>query len=166
MKKQNSTVAGLIMILVGAVFLLISLSPNLAERLDISRQWPLLIILVGLFFLITALFGASSLSIPGSVITGIGSILYYQNTTGNWASWVYIWTLIPGFVGIGLVLMGLLDKQRRKVMRAGSRLLLISAALFIVFGASFSGLGKLGEFWPVLLIGSGMWMLFRNRLSR
>ncbi len=166
MKKQNSIVAGLIMILVGAVFLLINLSPNLAERLDISRQWPLLIIIVGLFFLLTALFGTPSLSIPGCVISGIGGILYYQNISGNWASWSYIWALIPGFVGLGLVLMGLLDRRQRKVMREGGRLLLISAALFIVFGAFLGNLAKLNQFWPILLIGSGAWMLFRNRLSR
>jgi len=165
MKKKNSIVGGAIMILVGIVFLLININPALAEKLNIGRQWPLVIVAVGLFFLMSALLGAPALAIPGMVVSGIGGILYYQNITGNWASWAYVWALIPGFSGLGMVLMGLLDKRKRKVLREGGRLILISLAMFVVFGAFFNGLGKIGELWPVLLIGAGIWMLFRNRLS-
>lgn len=166
MHKRSSIVAGLIMILVGALFLLINLFPNVAARLDVARQWPLIIVALGGLFLLGALLGTPPLAMPGSIVTGIGGILYYQNLTGNWASWAYIWTLIPGFVGIGIILTNLLGARTRSQFREGGRLLVISAVLFVIFSAFFNGLGGLGQYWPVLLILAGVWLLFRNRFRR
>jgi hypothetical protein len=51
-------------------------------------------------------------------------------------------------------------------MREGGRLLIISLVMFVVFGAFFNGFGGLGRFWPVLLIGAGIWLLLqRQRVS-
>lgn len=163
MHKRSSIITGTILILVGVLFLLIQLFPNLATGLDISRQWPLIIVSVGGLLLLSAFVGSPSLAIPGSIVSGIGGILYVQNLTDSWSSWAYVWTLIPGFVGIGLILAGLLGHERRTSWREGSRLLLISATLFLIFGAFFNGLGGLGRFWPLLLIGLGLWMLWPRR---
>jgi hypothetical protein len=163
MQRRSSIVGGLILIFVGALFLLAQMFPGLASRLDIAQQWPLIIVVVGGLFLVSAVLGTPQLAIPGSVITGIGSILYYQNFTENWASWAFVWTLIPGFVGIGLMLMGMLSSSQRHTIREGGRLLIISLVMFIVFGAFFSGLGGIGRFWPVVLIVAGLWMIVQNR---
>jgi len=165
MHKQGSIISGSILILIGLFLLLAQFFPGLAAFFDIGRQWPLIIVAVGALFLLSAPMGVPPLAIPGAIISGIGGILYYQNSTGNWASWAYIWTLIPGFVGVGMIWMGLLQRRSRQAMREGGRLLLISAFLFVVFAAFFNGLGGLGRFWPVLLIGAGFWLLIRNRLS-
>lgn len=164
MNKRGSINGGIIMIVVGVVFLLINMFPGLAERLDIGRQWPIIIVIVGLFFLISAVVSIGDMAIPGSIVLGIGGILYYQNFTGNWASWAFVWTLIPGFVGVGLVLASLLQKGRGEQRRAGVRLVGMSALLFIIFALFFTGLGSLGQFWPVLLILLGLWLMIRNRL--
>ncbi len=163
MQRRSSVVGGLIMIVVGAFFLLLQFSPSLAAQIDFGQQWPLLIIGLGVFFLLGALFGTPPLAVPGSIVMGIGGILYYQNLSGNWASWAYVWALIPGFVGIGTVLMGILEKKGRRNIREGGRLVVVSLVLFAVFWAFFNGMGTIGRFWPLLLIGLGAWLLLQNR---
>lgn len=166
MERRSSIIGGLILIAVGGLFLLLQLFPGLSANINMARQWPLIIVAVGGFFLVGALFGTPPLAIPASVIGGIGSILYYQNLTGNWASWAYIWALIPGFAGIGTVLMGLLERKKNGRVREGLRLMGISLALFVVFGLFFNGFGGLGQFWPVLLIIAGGWILLQNLRGR
>ncbi len=163
MEKRSSIVGGLILIVIGTLFLLLQLFPSLAEQIDMARQWPLIIMTVGAVFLLTALFGASHLAIPGSVIGGIGGILYYQNLTGDWASWAYVWALIPGFAGIGSFLMHLLQGKVKRAMSEGGRLIAISAVMFVVFAAFFNGLGGIGQYWPVLLILMGGWLLLKRK---
>ena len=166
MHKRSSIIVGTILILVGVLFLFVQFFPGLAINLDIGRQWPLIVISVGVLLLLSAFLGTPALAVPGSIVSGIGGILYAQNLTNTWSSWSYIWTLIPGFVGIGLILAGTLGHERRQSWREGSRLLLISAVMFIIFGAFFNGLGGLGEYWPVLLIGLGFWMLWPRRVGK
>ncbi|MCA9917467.1 MAG: hypothetical protein KC445_05910 [Anaerolineales bacterium] len=163
MHKQSSIIFGTILILVGVLFLVFQFVPSLAPNLDISLQWPLIIVSVGLLLLVSAFLGVPALAIPGSIVAGIGGILYVQNLTGAWDSWAYVWALIPGFVGVGLLIAGTLGHERRKSWREGSRLILISGVMFLIFGAFFSGLGLIGRFWPLLLIGLGLWQLLPNR---
>ena len=163
MEKRSSVVGGTILIVLGVVFLLAQLFPRFANIINISLQWPLIIVAVGLAFLLGALLGTPPLAIPGSIVTGVGGILYYQNLSGNWESWSYIWALIPGFVGIGLILMSTLASGDEKPRREGFRLLLISAALFVTFGLFFSGIADGGRLWPIFLIGAGVYSLIKRR---
>jgi hypothetical protein len=165
MHKQSSIVVGTILIVVGVLFLLAQFFPGLAPNLDISAQWPLIVVAVGSLLLVSALFGAPALAIPGSIVAGIGSILYVQNLTNTWASWSYVWALIPGFVGIGLIIAGILGHQRGKSWREGGRLIGLSAIMFLIFGAFFNGLGGIGRYWPVLLIVLGLWQLLPRRAA-
>lgn len=165
MHKHSSIIVGTVLILVGILFLLAQLFPSIASSLDIGRQWPLIIVAVGGLLILSAFLGTPPLAIPGSIVTGIGAILYVQNLTNSWSSWSYIWTLIPGFVGIGMLISGLLGHHRRTMWREGSRLLLISAVLLFIFGAFFNGFGGLSRYWPVLLIAVGLRMLWPRRRS-
>lgn len=166
MEKRSSIIGGAILIVTGTLFLLVRLFPEVATQIDFTRHWPLIVVAVGGLFLISALAGSPPLALPGSIIAGIGGILYYQNLTGNWASWAFAWALIPGFVGVGTLLMGLLNRQMRFGVREGGRLIVISLILFVIFGAFFGGLGTLGGYWPVLLILIGAWILFRSRRNQ
>ena len=163
MQKQSSIVIGLILILAGVLFLVLQAFPELAARIDLASQWPLIIVGVGALLILGALFGTPPLAVPGSILSGIGLLLTYQNMTGNWESWAFAWTLIPGFVGIGIMLMGALDKDQREQIGNGFRLVLISLGLFVVFGGFF---GAFGQYWPVLLIIGGVLLLFRGRLRQ
>jgi hypothetical protein len=98
-------------------------------------------------------------------VAGIGGLLFWQNATGNWDSWAYVWTFIPGFVGIGVIITALLGEGGKAGMRSGGWLLLISLILYAVFG-SFFGAGILGVYWPVLLIILGLWILLQPIIRR
>lgn len=163
--RRSSVVGGLLLILLGLLFLVLRLVP--AVRLLIS--WPLVIIGVGLILLVMAVVARTpGLAVPASIVGGMGGLLYWQNLTGRWGTWTWAWTLIPGFVGFGVLLTGLLGENPRENIRGGGTLLIISTALFLVFGSFLGGLRVLGPYWPVLLIGLGLLLLigqlaFRRR---
>jgi hypothetical protein len=105
------------------------------------------------------------MAVPASIVTGIGCILYYQNATGDFVSWAYMWTLIPGFVGVGLILAGLLGENTRGNISSGMNLIVISVVLFLIFGTLLGGLTILGPYGPaILLIALGIYILARGFL--
>jgi peptidoglycan/LPS O-acetylase OafA/YrhL len=106
------------------------------------------------------------MAVPATVVAGIGGVLYWQETTGNWNSWAYTWTLIPGFVGLGIILEALLEGKPRGGLRAGGSLMVISAILFVIFASFMGGPALLGTYWPVLLILIGLWFIIRSLLRR
>lgn len=160
--RSSSVIGGIILILVGVFFLTLPLFPNLAGQIDIEQQWPLIIVAIGALFLLAALLGTPRLAVPGSIITGIGLLLYYQNLNDAWETWSFAWTLIPGFVGVGTILMYALQGEARTGFRQGGRLLIISLVLFAIFGALFGGGIAFGQIWPLILIGLGLWLLANN----
>jgi hypothetical protein len=110
--------------------------------------------------------GVPGLAVPACIVGGIGGLLYWQNITGQWGSWSYAWTLILGFVGVGVIVADLLSGKGARSFEGGGWLILISLLMFAIFGSFFGALGPIGEYWPVLLILMGVWMLFRSFLRR
>jgi hypothetical protein len=136
--------------------------------------WPFLIIVPGIllfgFALATRGQAGEALVIFGSMVTMVGLLLLYQNTTGHWASWAYAWALVaPTSVGLGQIVYGAL-KGQANTLKTGTRLAIVGIALFLVgaiffeliIGISGLGLGSLG--WPLLLIGLGVVLLVVNFL--
>jgi len=159
-KRRTSLVGGLLLILFGALFLVAQLMPGVF----VWFSWPWIIIGVGIFLLVIgSATGEPDMAIPACIVGGIGGLLYYQDLTGNWESWSYAWTLIPGFVGLGILLSGLLG-GRSQSLRDGGWLILISLGLFAAFGSFFGALGLAGDYWPVLLILLGLLLLIRPLL--
>jgi hypothetical protein len=152
-----------VLILLGALFLVAQFVPGWQRWLD----WPLIVIGVGAFLLIFGLLaGAPGMAVPACIVGGIGGLLYWQNATGNWESWAYAWTLIPGFVGVGAILAAALGEGGREQVNGGLWLVFISLVLFTVFGSFFGALGFLGGYWPALLILLGLLILVRNLFRR
>ncbi|MFQ5420137.1 MAG: LiaI-LiaF-like domain-containing protein [Anaerolineae bacterium] len=166
MEKRGSIIGGLVLIGVGVFFLLMQFFPGLANIFNLEKQWPLIIVAIGLVFWLSAILGTPPLTIPGTIVGGIGGILYYQNISGNWASWAYVWALIPAFVGMGMVAMSVLGEGGRHARREGGRLVVIGLGMFVIFGAFFTGLGSFGRLWPVFLILAGGFLLLKNSLAR
>jgi hypothetical protein len=109
--------------------------------------------------------GVSGLAVPGSIISGIGLLLLYQNITDHWESWAYGWTLIVLFVGVGIYIMGLYAGDAGQ-KAAGKSVMRIGFILFVIFGAFFelifssgSTFGVRGLFFPVLMILLGAYMI-------
>jgi hypothetical protein len=119
-----------------------------------------------LLFIFGLLVNAPDMAVPACIVGGIGCLLYWQNSTGNWASWAYAWALIPGFVGVGVILAGLFKGELRQALRDGGTLIIISLILFAIFGSFLGGLNILGDYWPLLLILLGAWLLIRGLLLK
>jgi hypothetical protein len=152
---------GLILILIGLFFLVQQFIPDVFGRIfGVWFSWPLMIIAIGGIFLLAAVFTRTGgLAIPGCIVGGIGLILYWQNATGNWGSWSYVWTLIPGFVGVGMVLSSLLGEGGRRERRSGLMMIGGSLAAFVIFWAFFTM--NIAQYWPVILILVGLFILGR-----
>lgn len=157
---------GLVLVLLGLWFLMVQLIPGMDQWARAHLAWPLIIVAVGLTLLLIGLLGGTpGMAIPASIVTGVGCLLYWQNATGEWASWAYAWTLFPGFVGMGTMLTGLLGDRSASVS-GGAWLVLISAVMFAVFGSFLGGPDVFGAYWPVLLIGLGVLLLIRPLTRR
>ena len=164
--RQNRTnlVLGILLILIGGWLVATRQIPALQDWIDTNFTWPMWTIGAGLLVLLIGLItGAPGMAVPASIIAGIGGILYYQNTTDDFGSWSYMWTLIPGFVGVGTILAGLLGENTRTNLARGANLLVTSAVLFLVFATFFGGLNILGEYGAaVILILLGLYVLARG----
>lgn len=159
MDKRNRTslVLGVILLLAGLYFLLVNAVPGFANLINVTFSWPVIIMLVGagLLFL-GVILGAAEMAVPAFIVAGIGAILYYQNLTGNWGSWAYLWTLIPGFSGLGILVAWLFGARAKHSLRSGFDAIGSSLILFMIFGAIFGAFKPLGPYWPVLLIIAGL----------
>jgi len=130
--------------------------------------WPFFVIGVGALFFVGMFAGGrsvSGLAIPGTIITTIGLMLFYQNLTNHWESWSYGWTVILMSVGAGIFIMGVYG-QNVSQRAAGLRLLRIGLIMFIIFGAFFeliftSGMpfGLRSIVFPVGLILLGLYLV-------
>ncbi len=159
-RNRSAIAVGLLLVVIGVVFLIAQFVPALYGWVS----WPLWIIGAGVLLLLLGLLtGSPDLAVPACIVGGVGAILYYQNATGDWGSWSYAWALIPGFVGIGIIVAALLG-ARRESPREGLTLLIISAVLFLVFG-SFLGAFN-WQYWPILLVALGVWILVQPLLRR
>ena len=165
MKQNRSNLAlGLILLVVGGWLLVTRQVPAIQEWVDANFAWPMYTIGAGLLVLLIGLVtGAPGMAVPASIISGIGGILYYQNLTGDFGSWSYMWALIPGFVGVGSILAGILGENTRRNMGHGLRLIVTSAVLFLIFATFLGGPSILGEYGlPVILILLGVYVLARG----
>lgn len=164
-ERRSDLVFGILLIIIGGWFLAaqFDIVPGLNDIMSLEYQWPLIVIGVGIFlFFLGLLIRNPGMSIPACIVGGIGGILYWCNSTGNWGAWTYLWALIPGFVGIGIILSALLGGEGKQGFREGFKLILISAILFIVFLLLFSGQGQYLKYWPVLIILGGIWILIQT----
>jgi len=166
MNRRDRTQLGLgvLLILLGAWFFAIRQVPALKAWTEIQFEWPFYVIGAGAVILLIGLItGAPAMSIPACIVAGIGGILYYQNRFGDWESWSFLWTLIPGFVGVGTILTGLFGEDTRHNLGHGINLVVISAVLFLVFSAFMQRLNILGPYGPaVLLVLLGLYLLARG----
>ncbi len=169
---RSQLVLGIILILVGGWFLLNQTMPEFREFFEPYTEWPANMLLIGAGILILGLLtGSPGLAVPAAIVAGIGGIFYYQQATEDYGSWSYMWALIPGFIGVGTMLQGLLGENTASNLKKGLNLMVVSAVLFLVFAGFLGGWNILGNYGPAVLLillglwvlGSGLYRSFRNR---
>lgn len=167
-KTRTSVVGGLLLILLGLFFLAYQVVPQQFGWLRMDMSWPMIVVAVGAGLLIFGLLvGAPGMAVPACIVGGIGLLLSWQNATGNWESWAYAWTLIPGFVGIGTILAGILGEGRlRDALEGGFWMITTSLVMFAIFGSFLGGLNLFGPYWPALLILLGLIIMVRSFFKR
>ena len=165
-RTRASLVVGLLLVLGGGYLLAAQFFPQLKFWEAVNLAWPMWIVLLGLaLFVLGLLLGAPGMAVPATIVGGIGCILWYQAVTGDYTSWIYLWTLIPGFVGIGMLVAGLLEGRLRATLGAALWLIVISLVLLVIFGGLF-GAGLVETYWPVALIAIGLLVLLSPLLRR
>ncbi len=165
-RSQRSSLAiGIILVLVGAYFIAANLFPQFNQWLNIQFSWPVIILAVAAGLLVLGLLvGAPDMAVPAAIVGGIGGILYYQNVTGEWGSWAYMWALIPGFSGVGMILAHILGARDRYSLGSAFDTIGTSLVLFIIFGAFFGAFRAFGDYWPLLLVAAGILIGVRSFL--
>ena len=137
-RRSGSGIAlGVVLVVVGAFYLVVQVA-----GVDLSSfGWPLFIIIPGLTLLIVGFVSlGTGAAIPGGILTMVGLVLAYQNSTGYWTSWAYAWALVaPGGVGLGLFLQGLRERNGN-LIRQGRSLMFIAALIFMVGFVFFESL--------------------------
>jgi hypothetical protein len=162
---SGSLVAGLVLIAFG----LLALAGQIFRGFPFwSYLWPFILIGIGGLFFVGMFAGGKSLAglaIPGSIVGGLGLMMFIQNLTGYWQSWSYSWTVILVLVGLGIFIMGLYteDDHRRQ---AGLRVMKVGAILFVIFGgffelifSAFRPYGIQQYLFPLLLVALGIYLV-------
>lgn len=162
MKRKNTVAFGVILIILGMVFLTREIAPQYFPQ----WEWPFYIIGLGGIFLIWSITsGAGRLAIPGSILSGVGGILYYLELTGGWQRTSIVWSLVPSFVGLGVIIAGIIDRNFKGAFLSGLTLFLISGIIFFALGTNYGLPSEITKYWPVLLILLGLITLVQALLS-
>jgi len=168
-RRGNSSAAlGAVLVVLGVFALGVAITGvNLAEY-----SWPLFVIIPGLTLLVFGFFSlGASASIPGGIITMLGLLLAYQNSTGDWATWAFAWSLVVPFgLGLGMYLQALRDRdvpalgRGRMLMFVGLLIFMIGFVFFEpILNISNRDYGIAGKAaLPVLLIVIGIILLVRS----
>lgn len=164
MQTNRSNAGTLIVGTILIVFGLMALAGQLFDFVDWGFLWPFLVIGLGALFFIAMFAGGkqvAAFAIPGSIISGIGLILLFQNITDHWESMSYFWALIILFVGLGIYIMGWYGGDENQ-KQSGFRVMKVGFILFIIFGAFFEMLFSSFNnlVFPILLILLGIYLVF------
>jgi hypothetical protein len=163
----------------GVALLLIGVLLFVGQLFDIGIDdvgWPAIVIGVGVVILVLGMFvnREQGMVIGGTVVTTVGLVLLYQNTTGRWESWAYAWALVgPAASGLGMVLWGIRSADPDEI-RNGTWALLGGLGIFLVGFLFFEGvIGISGEplplpEWvlPAVVIAIGVVVLARGIFQR
>lgn len=164
-RNAGSLVFGVLLVLFG----LMALLSQVFKGFDfIGTFWPFIIIGVGVMFFVGMFAGGKSVSglaVPGTIIAGIGLMLFVQNLAKYFESWAYAWALIIIFVGLGIFIMGWWGENSGQ-RKGGINVMRIGLILFLIFGAFFEMLFRASTwadyFFPVGLILLGLYLVLRR----
>ncbi len=117
MSRTIELVAGLMLLVIGLLVLASGWIADWVGSVSVADRWlaywPLLLIVLSLFFIGPALIGRrqhrrlrAGMAIPGAVLLGSALGLLYTSLNGHWTAWSYLWTILPFSFGIGMYAAG------------------------------------------------------------
>ena len=149
--RKRQVVPGLIMIMVGIVFLLINFG---ALDLDWEVLWTWILIVMGVIFLLGFIFDRSKagLIMPGTILLTIG-VVFNIHTRYDWAKMDHLWPFFILAPAFGFFAMYFFGKRDRGI--------LVPAVILTIIGTIFlmGSIPVLKYIWPLLLIGAGVFAL-------
>jgi len=159
MRNRGSLYAGVLIVALGLTMLFAQATQGvrvLGVPLGWRFAWPFLILVAGLAFLLPIAIwwerraSLAGLAMPGVIITVNGLILLFQNLTGLWRTWSYLWALEPIAVALGLLALYFLTNRDRGVLMASAIVGGVGVMGFLIASGVFGILG------PLVLILAGV----------
>ncbi|HLQ83513.1 MAG TPA: DUF5668 domain-containing protein [Pseudogracilibacillus sp.] len=160
MKKQNHFVAYLL-IGIGTYFLIKQLNLSLFDNF---YSWPTVLIIIGVVFLIHSYSTHEYQHIfTGVLLLGLG--IHFHGLE-NYSFWIDHWSIFLLIAGVAFVIRYL---QTYSGLIPG--LILIGISLILIFSVTlpkafkwFYGVTEfLDSFWPIILIGIGLYTLYKKK---
>jgi hypothetical protein len=168
-RPHASSAIGIVFVVIGIFALLVVLTGT-----DLTQYgWPLFIIIPGLTLLVVGFVSVGAgATIPGGILSVLGVVLAYCNSTSDWPFLAYGWALVtPGGVGLGVYLQALRDRDQQ-ALHTGRTLMFIGLMIFLIGFVVFESIlgisgrdyfGPIGKAaLPVLLIVVGVILLVRS----
>jgi hypothetical protein len=150
MQSSRSAVPGIVLIVVGVLFLI----ANIADY-SLESFWPVFVLGPGVAFIVMSFRDRANygLLMPGTILTVVG-LLFFACTMYGWGLMEHLWPLFIMGPGLGFVMMYLFGKHERG--------LLIPAGILIGLGLVFLlNINDSDYLWPAVLIFVGLLFLFR-----
>ena len=149
---QRPPVAGIVLILLGALFLL-------GQWLNVGGEG--VVAMIGLAFLAAYAFTRQyGFLVPGGIMTGLGiGIIYEDRLRAEGA---------PVLLGLGLGFISIYVISRVRGRMPADWWPLIPGGVLTVIGLFLAAgqtglLGAVGRWWPLVLIAIGLYIIFRQR---
>jgi hypothetical protein len=149
------------------------LAANLLNISLMSFLWPMFIIGPGLLMLWPAYQSTPGnrskfafLAVPGAMTLATGVLFFLMNWVNHYESWAYAWTLVLAAGAAGYTYMHRFDESNARGDKA-YRFIRAMVLTFMALAVFFEVLvfQSLGIWWPVLLIGLGLYLFVRNKRS-
>jgi uncharacterized membrane protein HdeD (DUF308 family) len=149
---NKSVVAGIVLIIIGLIFLLPSFT-----NLTLRDLWPVLMLCPGILFFLGYVADRKNygLLMPGAILTTYGLLFLYCSLT-DWYQMRDLWPLYLIGPGIGFFLLYYLGRKETVLLVLGS-ILTILGLIFLIRSTDYDYL------WPVIIIGAGLLLILNSR---
>ena len=148
MSRTIELLTGLMLLAIGILVLASDWLHGWFIGLGISDRllawWPLLLVVLSLFFLVPAVVGRqhrrlrAGMVIPGAILAGVGGAMLYTSLNDRWSAWSYLWTIFPFSLGLGMYAAGwIADAPAFKWI--GSGIAAGSVVAYLAFATAFGG---------------------------
>lgn len=148
MSRTIELLTGLMLLAIGILVLASDWLHGWFSGLGISDRllawWPLLLVVLSLFFLVPAVVGRqhrrlrAGMVIPGAILAGVGGAMLYTSLNDRWSAWSYLWTIFPFSLGLGMYAAGwIADAPAFKWI--GSGIAAGSVVAYLAFATAFGG---------------------------